>query len=229
MLIGGLQKTTLVDYPGKIAATIFTIGCNYRCSYCHNPEIVKGIAKVISEKQVLDFLKTRQDLLDAVCITGGEPTLQGDLTEFIKKVKDLGYAIKLDTNGYKPLVLKKLLDAELLDYVAMDIKGTWRKYEKVVNIKGMDVEKIKRSVALLKEGQVPYEFRSTLLPAFHTPKDIVAMARQIKGADKYFLQQFRPAESLVDPDYLGAMTYTKKQLNEIVQEFKDWFKVCRVR
>ena len=106
MLIGGLQKTTLVDYPGKIAATIFTIGCNYRCSYCHNPEIVKGIATVISENKVLDFLKTRKDLLDAVCITGGEPTLQQDLSGFIKKIKKLGYAVKLDTNGYHPDVLE---------------------------------------------------------------------------------------------------------------------------
>jgi pyruvate formate lyase activating enzyme len=228
MLIGGLQKTTLVDYPGKIAATIFTIGCNYRCSYCHNPEIVKGIAKVISENKVFDFLKARKDLLDAVCITGGEPTLQKDLPEFIKKIKNLGYFVKLDTNGYHPEILEKLIKSELLDYVAMDIKGTWRKYEKIVNIK-MEVENIKKSVSLLKTGQVPYEFRSTVLPAFHTEKDIVSMARQIKGADKYYLQQFRPAQSLVDPDFLGEITYTKKQLAQIVEEFKSWFKVCKVR
>lgn len=228
MLIGGLQKTTLVDYPGKIAATIFTIGCNYRCSYCHNPEIVKGIAKVISENKVFDFLKARKDLLDAVCITGGEPTLQKDLPEFIKKIKKLGYFVKLDTNGYHPEILEKLIKSELLDYVAMDIKGTWRKYEKIVNIK-MEVENIKQSVALLKQGRVPYEFRSTVLPAFHTEKDIVSMARQIKGADKYYIQQFRPAQSLVDPDFLGEITYTKKQLAQIIEEFKGWFKVCKVR
>ena len=147
---------------------------------------------------------------------------------FIKKIKNLGYFVKLDTNGYHPEILEKLIKSELLDYVAMDIKGTWRKYEKIVNIK-MEVENIKKSVSLLKTGQVPYEFRSTVLPAFHTEKDIVSMARQIKGADKYYLQQFRPAQSLVDPDFLGEITYTKKQLAQIVEEFKSWFKVCKVR
>lgn len=228
MLIGGLQKTTLVDYPGKIAATIFTIGCNYRCSFCHNPEIVKGIAKVIPEYTVMEFLKSRRDLIDAVCITGGEPTLQQDLMPFIKKIKNLGYAVKLDTNGHRPGVLEKLLNQNLLDYVAMDIKAPWAKYEKIVCRK-QDLEKLKKSVTILKEGRVPYEFRSTILPALHTEKDIIAMARQIKGADKYFLQQFRPAQALVDPEFMSKITYTKKQLNEITQNFKDWFRVCRVR
>lgn len=228
MLIGGLQKTTLVDYPGKIAATIFTIGCNYRCSFCHNPEIVKGIAKVIPEETIFEFLKSRKDLIDGVCITGGEPTLQNDLLEFIKKIKHLGYAVKLDTNGHKPQVLKKLIGKGLIDYVAMDIKAPWKKYQKVV-VRATDLDKVKESVLIIRESGLPYEFRSTVLPALHSEKDIVAMARQIKGADKYFLQQFRPALSLVDPAYLEKMTYTKKQLTEIMQTFKDWFKVCRVR
>ena len=228
MLIGGLQKTTLVDYPGKIAATIFTIGCNYRCSFCHNPEIVKGIAAVISEHKVMTFLKSRKDLIDAVCITGGEPTLQQDLIPFIKKIKKLGYDVKLDTNGHRPAVLSKLIKNGLIDYVAMDIKAPWRKYEKVVCRK-QDLDKIKKSVTILKDGAVPYEFRSTVLPALHSEKDIIAMAQQVKGADKYFIQQFRPTRSLVDPAFLENMTYTKKQLNEIAQNFKSWFKVCRVR
>lgn len=228
MLIGGLQKTTLVDYPGKIAATIFTIGCNYRCSFCHNPEIVKGIAKVIPEETIFEFLKSRKDLVDGVCITGGEPTLQPDLMNFIKKIKHLGYAVKLDTNGHRPDVLKKLISRGLIDYIAMDIKAPWKKYSKVV-VRETDLEKVKESVLMIREAGLPYEFRSTVLPALHSEKDIVAMARQIKGADKYFLQQFRPAGSLVDPEFLSKVTYTKKQLTEIMQTFKDWFKVCRVR
>ncbi|KKQ78499.1 MAG: Anaerobic ribonucleoside-triphosphate reductase activating protein [Parcubacteria group bacterium GW2011_GWC2_38_7] len=228
MLIGGLQKTTLVDYPGKIAATIFTIGCNYRCSFCHNPEIVKGIAKVIPEESVLDFLKSRKDLLDGVCITGGEPTMQDDLINFIKKIKHLGYSVKLDTNGYRPQILKKLFSKKLLDYVAMDIKAPWKKYSKIVN-RTENLDNVKESVLMIRESGVPYEFRSTVLPALHSEKDIVAMARQIKGSDKYFLQQFRPVGTLVDPDFINKVTYTKKQLTEIMQSFKDWFKVCKVR
>jgi pyruvate formate lyase activating enzyme len=228
MLIGGIQKTTLVDYPGKVAATIFTIGCNFRCSFCHNPEIVKGIAKVISEKKILDFLRGRKKYIDAVCITGGEPTLQADLSDFIKKLKKMGFAVKLDTNGFRPNVLKKLIDKGLVDYVAMDLKGTWRKYEKIVGRK-VDLEKIKKSVTILMQGKVPYEFRSTVLPAFHTEKDIVAMARQIKGADKYILQQFRPASQLVNEKFIKEITYTKKKLSEIAEGFKDWFKSCKVR
>ena len=228
MLIGGLQKTTLVDYPGKIAATIFTIGCNYRCSFCHNPEIVKGIAKVIPEETIFEFLKSRKDLVDGVCITGGEPTLQNDLLDFIKRIKHLGYAVKLDTNGHRPQVIKKLIDKGLIDYIAMDIKAPWKQYLKVVT-RDSDLEKVKESVLMIKEGRIPYEFRSTVLPALHSENDIVAMARQIKGADKYFLQQFRPAGALVDPEFLSKVTYTKKQLTEIMQTFKDWFKVCRVR
>mgnify|MGYP001327242371 CR=1 FL=1 len=228
MLIGGLQKTTLVDYPGKIAATIFTIGCNYRCSFCHNPEIVKGIAKVIPEETIFDFLKSRKDLVDGVCITGGEPTIQSNLVEFIKRIKHLGYAVKLDTNGHRPEVIKKLLSKNLLDYIAMDIKAPWKKYDRIV-VCPSDLEKVKESVLIIREGQVPYEFRSTVLPALHSEKDILAMAKQIKGADKYFIQQFRPASALVDPEFLSKITYTKKQLNEILQTFKDWFKVCRVR
>jgi len=228
MLIGGIQKTTLVDYPGKVAATIFTIGCNFRCSFCHNPEIVKGIAKVIPEKEIWDFLESRRNLIDAVCLTGGEPTLQSDIFSFIKKIKALGYAVKLDTNGLKPEVLAKLLNADLLDYVAMDIKAPWDKYHLVVARK-VDVEKIKESVGILKNSNIPYEFRSTILPALHTPEDIVAMARQIKGAPKYFLQHFRPALSLVNESFLDKKPFTRKELIDIVQEFKEWFEVCRIR
>lgn len=228
MLIGGLQKTTLVDYPGKIAATIFTIGCNFRCSFCHNPDIVKGIAKVISVASVLDFLKKRKKLIDAVCLTGGEPTLQPDLIPFIEKIRKMGYLVKLDTNGHRPNVIEALMKRSLIDYIAMDIKSPWKKYRDVV-IREPNLENIKKSATIIKKGAVPYEFRSTVLPKLHSARDIVAMARQIKGADKYFIQQFRVAPNLVNPAFLNERTYTRKELNDIIQEFKDWFKICRVR
>lgn len=228
MLIGGIQKTTLVDYPGEVAATIFTIGCNFRCSFCHNPNIVKGISRVIPEKDILSFLRNRKKLLSAVCITGGEPTNQSDLVGFIKKLKHLGYLVKLDTNGNRPELLERLIKNKLVDYLAMDIKAPWRKYEKIIGRKS-NLEKIKKSVTIIKKSGLPHEFRSTVLPSLHTPKDIVAMARQVKGADKFFLQQFQTAQNLVNDDFVGANTYTKKELNEIIQEFKDWFRVCKVR
>ncbi|MBT5338639.1 anaerobic ribonucleoside-triphosphate reductase activating protein [Candidatus Falkowbacteria bacterium] len=228
MLIGGLQKTTLLDYPDKVAATVFTIGCNFRCSFCHNPDIVKGIAKVIATDEILNFLKKRRKLLDAVCITGGEPTIQSGLISFLKKLKNLGYLVKLDTNGTNPELLQKLIDKKLVDYVAMDIKAPWRKYAKVTCRK-LDLSAIKKSVIILKKGKVDYEFRSTILPALHSPEDIESMARQIKGADRYYLQQFQVSDKLVSDDFVIERPYTKKQLNEIVQPLKEWFRVCRVR
>ena len=197
MLIGGLQKTTLIDYPGKVAATIFTIGCNFRCSFCHNPDIVKGIARVIAMDDVLSFLGKRKKLIDAVCITGGEPTVQGGLKSFIKKVKELGFLVKLDTNGSRPEVLEKLLAENLLDYIAMDIKASWDKYPQIICRK-VDLDNFKKSVTIILKSGLPHEFRSTVLPALHSREDIVAMAKQVKGADKYFLQQFQSAKKLVN-------------------------------
>lgn len=228
MLIGGIQKTTLIDYPDKVAATIFTIGCNFRCSFCHNPDIVKGLSTVIPEESIIDFFKKRKKLLDAVCITGGEPTVQVDLVDFIRRLKDLGLLVKLDTNGTNPSLLKRLIKEKLVDYIAMDIKAPWDKYKKVV-IKDINVEKIKESVKIIRESGLDYEFRSTVLPALHSKEDIIAMARQIKGSKKYFLQQFKPAKELVNEKFIEESTYTKKELNEIIEEIKDWFDECDIR
>ncbi len=228
MLIGGLQKTTLLDYPDKIAATIFTIGCNFRCSFCHNPDIVKGIAKVLATDDVLNFLKGRRKILDAVCITGGEPTIQRGLLSFVRNLKALGYLVKLDTNGTNSELLQKLIDRKMIDYVAMDIKAPWSKYAQVTCRK-IDLPEIKKSVTIIKNSGIAHEFRSTILPSLHTPEDIVAMAEQVKGADKYFLQQFVVAGKLVDNSFLQEKSYTKKQLNEIIVPLKDWFRVIKVR
>jgi pyruvate formate lyase activating enzyme len=228
MLIGGIQKTTLIDYPDKVAATIFTIGCNFRCSFCHNPELVKGIAKVIPEDEVLDFLKKRKKLLDAVCITGGEPTMQSGLFSFMKKLKKLGFAVKLDTNGAKPDMLERLIKAGVVDYIAMDIKAPWKRY-KIVTCRDIDLDALKKSVKLIIASGLPHEFRSTVLPGLHSKEDILEMAKQVKGAEKYFLQQFLPAKNLVNAEFLKEKTFSKKALNDILQEFKNDFKVCKVR
>jgi len=228
MLIVGLQKMTLLDYPDKVAATIFTYGCNFRCSFCHNPDIVKGAAKVISEEKILKFLKSRQKVLDAVCITGGEPTLQPRLTNFIGKLKEMKFLIKLDTNGSNPDLLNNLIAKKLIDYVAMDIKAPWEKYPLVVCQK-IDLDKIKKSVKILMKGKIDYEFRSTILPTLHSVDDVLQMANQIKGAKKYFIQQFRPTDNLMNPRFAEEKSFTRKELNEIQRQIKDYFKICEVR
>jgi len=222
---------TLLDYPDKVAATVFTMGCPFRCHFCHNPELVypeKFPAKTLSEDEVLNFFRSRKKLLDAVCITGGEPTMHRDLPEFIAKVKDLGLSVKLDTNGTHPAMLESLLKKGWLDYIAMDIKAPWKKYSDVVGVK-IDLEKLQQSVKIIMESGLPHEFRSTVLPRLHSRADIISMARQVRGARAYFLQQFRPVDNLVNDEFVTEKKYLMKDLEDIRREIKDWFKVCRVR
>jgi len=228
MLIGGLQKTTLLDYPGKVAATIFTVGCNFRCLFCYNPDIVKGVSKLIPEDEIFTFLKKRVKWLDGVCLTGGEPTLQRGIIGFIEKLKVLKLLVKLDTNGQNPDLLEKLINRKLIDYVAMDIKAPWENYQKVC-CRPPDLTAIKKSVIILKRGKVDYEFRSTVLPALHSVADLTAMAEQIKGADKYYFQQFKPSSKLVSDTLTGEKPFGRKQLLEIIQPFKEWFRICEIR
>jgi pyruvate formate lyase activating enzyme len=228
MLIGGLQKTTLLDYPNKVAATVFTIGCNFRCSFCHNPDIVKGISRVIPADRVLLFLKKRKKLLDAVCLTGGEPTIQRGLISFIKKIKELGYLVKLDTNGARPDLIERLIADKLIDYAAMDIKAVWEDYPKVT-CRLFDLEAIKKSAIILLKGGIDYEFRSTVLPVLHSEDYVVKMAEQIKGAKRYYLQPFKSEKKLVNDNFVGEKTYSRKQLNELIQRIKNWFEVCEPR
>ena len=172
MVIGGFQRLTLIDYPGVIATTVFTVGCSFRCPFCHNPELVLSSQYTVDngrEKEFFEFLKKRKGKIEGVCITGGEPTIQKDIIEFIQKVKKLGFKIKLDTNGTRPDVLKKLLDLKLLDFVAMDIKNQPRKYNQTTGTKG-DIQRIKLSVNLIMNSRLPYEFRTTVVPGLHTQK-----------------------------------------------------------
>lgn len=198
MRIGGFQKLTLIDYPGKIATTVFTIGCSFKCPFCHNPELVikseflpwEGV-----EEEFFAHLEKRKGKLDGVCITGGEPTIQPDIIEFIKKIKGRGYLVKLDTNGTQPDVLKKLYDLKFLDFVATDIKNAPDRYDDTVGLKA-NIENVKKSVAMIMNSGVPYEFRTTVVPGIHTEKDFYAVADWIDGADAYYLQEYRSGKTI---------------------------------
>lgn len=201
MLIAGMNKTTLLDYPGCVAATVFVGGCNFRCPFCHNGGLVLDPLnwKSYSEEEILEFLKKRKKVLKGICITGGEPTLHGDLPEFILKVKALGYRVKLDTNGYAPNVLKKLIEEELLDYVAMDIKNCPDKYALTAGMGDFfDIDKVKQSVNLLKASGLSYEFRTTVVKEFHTKEDLLKIADWIKGCPYYYLQQYQDNENILE-------------------------------
>ena len=190
MKIHGFQKMTLLDFPGKVACTLFTGGCNFRCPFCHNASLVTHIdGSEIAQEEIFSYLNKRKGLLDGVCITGGEPLLQPDVASFIRRVKEMGFAVKLDTNGSFPEGLAALIDEGLLDYVAMDIKNSKEKYESTCG-KSIDITAIERSVALLKEGRVDYEFRTTLVKELHTIEDVLSMAKWLEGTRCWYLQGF---------------------------------------
>ena len=216
MMIQGLQKLTLLDYPGKVACTLFTAGCNFRCPFCHNASLVTHIHKEnnIPEGEIFDFLEKRRRVLDGVCISGGEPLLWPDIEEFIEKIKNMGYLVKLDTNGSNNLLLKRLAEKELLDYVAMDIKNAPNKYGMTIGIEGFHLENVLQSVDFLLSGAVPYEFRTTVVREFHKREDFEAIGRWIKGADQYFLQGFQDSGDLIQP---GLRGYTKEILEQALE------------
>lgn len=217
MIIGGLQKTSLLDFPEKIAAIVFTMGCNFRCGYCHNPELINGEAKI---EDVFEFLKTRQGKLDGVVITGGEPCLQKDLPEFIKQVKELGFAVKLDTNGSFPEMLEKVLPD--LDYVAMDIKAPLEKYSQIVNV-DVDTSKILKSIEILKNGGVDYEFRTTVVKSQLSYEDFEKIGQLIQGAPRYYLQKF-VASKILDKGLENEKTYSTEEFERIIDILKPYVK-----
>jgi len=217
-MIKGLQKTTLIDYPGKVACTVFFAGCNFRCGFCYNKDLVfnsKNL-KEIKEEDVLAFLKQRKKWLDGVVIGGGEPTMSKELPLFLKKIKDMGLLAKLDTNGSMPGVLNKLLEEGLVDYIAMDIKAPLEKnsYKKATGIFS-DVEKIKESIRLLANSGIEHEFRTTVVPAIHEKEGITQIAKQIKGAKKYVLQMFEAKSSLIDKTLEKTKPYSHEEMEEI--------------
>ena len=232
MLIGGYQKLTLIDYPGKIAATVFTIGCNFRCPFCHNPELVAiGNLPLTTnnnlEKEFFNFLKKRKGKLEGVCITGGEPTIQPDLIDFIKKIKKLGFLVKLDTNGARPDVLKKIIEKKIVDFIAMDIKNNLKKYAETCGSK-VDLKRIKLSVDLIRNSGINYEFRTTVVPGLHKEKDFEDIAQWLSGSDAYYLQEYRDIK-ILDPRLKKKTKGKKINLEKIKEKIKDNFSKVEIR
>ena len=193
----------MVDFDGKIACTVFTGGCNFRCPFCHNAPLVVGNLKSqqIDESEVFDYLQKRKGLVDAVCVTGGEPTLQPDLCDFLAKVRSMGYATKLDTNGLRPDVLKAVLDDKLVDYVAMDVKNSPEKYAHTVGVQNVDMGKILGSIQLLKDSGIDFEFRTTLIKEFHTADDVQKISYLVSGAPRYFMQKYNDNDGCIAHGY----------------------------
>lgn len=218
MNIQGLQKLTLLDYPEHVACTLFTGGCQLDCPFCHNSELIAGpFGPGVGEDEVLAFLRKRQGLLDGVCVSGGEPLLQRDIEAFLEKVKALGYQVKLDTNGGFPDKLARLIDAGLVDYVAMDIKNTPARYAETCGLPDMDLNPYIRSRELLLSGLVDYEFRTTVVKEFHTFEDIVEIADWLKGAKRYYLQSFVDRDQVRDHSLSAHNETTMQAMLEAVQ------------
>lgn len=226
-VIGGIKKTSLLDYPNKLSAIIFTQGCNFNCGFCHNPRLIKCQATPFSNQPKYDinsffnFLENRKGKLDGVVITGGEPTLQKDLKPVIKRIKDMGFLIKLDTNGYKPNVLHDLLNENLLDYIAMDIKAPLDKYSFVTNI-NIDTKKIKKSINLIIQSGVDYEFRTTFMPYFHTIEDFIKIGELIKNSKQYYLQKFEAQSEINNSQLKYEKNFSDEDITKIINILKTY-------
>ncbi len=228
MNIQGFQKLTLLDFPGKMACTLFTAGCNMRCPFCHNSRLVINPSSEaeFSEEEILSYLKKRQGILDGVAITGGEPLMQKDIGTFIKKVRELGYAVKLDTNGTYPEKLKDLVNRGLVDYVAMDVKNSAELYSETVGISDYDLTKIKESIAFLLEGRVEYEFRTTVVRELHSVFSIEGIGKMIKGAKRHYIQAFKDSGELIGFDLNEVPKAEMENMREIMLKYVD---LCEIR
>lgn len=208
---------------------VYTIGCNFRCPYCHNPELVdETVTTRIDEKEILDFLKTRTGMLDGLVVTGGEPTMHGEnLISFMREVKKLGFLVKLDSNGTDPVVLKQAIDEKLVDYIAMDIKSPFSKYTETVG-RAVNVENIKKSIEILKKSGIPYEFRTTIVKSMLTFEDIEEIGKEIKGAKNYYLQKFIPTKT-VNPQFLKKVTYSNEEFDSLKKIMEKYVSYCGIR
>jgi len=229
MIIGGFQKFSLIDYPGKICAIVFTQGCNFRCPYCHNPELVdpKKFGIELKEDEILSFLDRRKGKLDAVTITGGEPLLQSDLSAFLSAIKRLGYLVKLDTNGSFPSRLKKIIELKSVDYLAMDIKTSLDKYHQVIKAK-IDTRKILDSIRLIMDSGLDYEFRTTIVKALFEKEDFYKIGQLIKNARLYVLQKFVPSKTL-DDTFLDMKSCTDEELDCFKEIMEGFVQRCIIR
>jgi len=236
MKIAGIQKLTLIDYPGKLACTVFLTVCNFRCPFCYNPQLVlpEKISKVsfLSEREFFNFLKEKKDYLEGVCIGGGEPTVSEDLPEFCKRIKKLGYKVKIDTNGSNPQMLQDLIKRNLVDYIAMDIKAPSEKYPKLIGLEDVSpfslLGKIEQSISILKTSNIDYEFRTTVVPGLLDKEDILKITKWISPAKKYVLQNFQ-SERTLDPNLTHLNSYPSEFLHKIKQSIEPFFETCQVR
>ena len=228
MIVCGLQKLTLLDFPGRMACIIFTRGCDFRCPFCHNASLVINSQsndnrppeiQPITEEEIFSFLKKRSGILDGVVITGGEPSLQKDLLPFIVKIKQLGYKVKLDTNGNHPQVISELLEQNLLDYIAMDIKNCKEKYAATIGLSKFDISNIIRSVNIIKNSGIEYEFRTTVVGDFHREEDFEAIGKWLCGAKAYYLQNFVDSGDLINPLVEGVTPEKMSQYREIAAKY----------
>lgn len=231
-IIAGWQKTSLIDYPKKISTIIFTQGCNFRCRYCHNPELVSINQEIffnISDIDVLDFLKKRKKKLEAICITGGEPILQHGLKEFLKEVKKMGYKVKLDTNGSNFEILKSFVDEKLIDYIAMDYKAHEGIFQNITQMKKSMFKEVACTRDYLINSRLKYEFRTTILPKLFTDHDILEIAKELKGARLVYLQNFHDNGKLLDNSLLGEFGFPIKKLKDFKKVMEKYVKKCEIR
>ncbi|HNZ86718.1 MAG TPA: anaerobic ribonucleoside-triphosphate reductase activating protein [bacterium] len=230
--IAGLQKTSLIDYPKKISAILFTQGCNFRCRYCHNPELIpfnQGMIFNITENDVLNFLKSRKHKIEALCITGGEPLLQSGLKEFIQKVKKMKYKVKLDTNGSNFELLKNLIEEKLVDYIAMDYKAHFDLFGTITQVPESMFKEISKTKDYLINSKLKYEFRITILPKFFNDDDILKLAQELKGAKLVYLQNFHDNGKLLDESLAGELGFTINKLKDFQKIMKKYVKKCGIR
>ncbi len=231
MKIGGLQKLTLIDYPGKVACTVFLKGCNFRCPWCYSPELVLP-EKIehqpeIHQEEFFSFLEKRKDTIEGVVICGGEATVHSSLPFFVSKIKDLGFLVKLDTNGSNPTLLNSLIKENLLDYIAMDIKAPLEKYEKAIGVE-INTEKIKESINIIMNSGLDYEFRTTIVPDIHEEEDMEKIGKIIEGAEKYFLQSFMP-EKTIFGGFMEKKPFSPKEIEGFKERVSPFVKSCNIR
>jgi len=228
MIISGMQKLTLLDYPNKTACLLFTQGCNFRCPFCHNKNLLENSSnnEIISEEEVFEYLEKRKNLLDGVCITGGEPLLQKNIEVFIKKIKEKGFLVKLDTNGSFPGRLKWLIDNKLVDYIAMDIKNNFMNYESASGVQNNNIENIKKSIEIIENSGIEHEFRTTVVKEIHNEKMLENICEFIGKNEKYYIQNFVDNENVLKT---GLTSFEKIELQEIVNKLKNTYPNIEVR
>lgn len=226
MLVGGIQKLTLLDYPGKTACIIFTKGCNFRCPFCHNSELLEAKGDHIDIEEIMEYLEKRKNILDGVVISGGEPLINKDIEDLIVSIKSLGYEIKLDTNGTNPKMLKNLIDKGLIDYVAMDIKTDFDNYSTVAGVMKVDIESIKKSIEIIETSNIGFEFRTTVAKELHGYKNLKSICEYIKPTSKYYIQNYRECETVLKP---GLTSFEESELKAIVNILNEEYPNVLIR